>query len=109
MYWDEVGDGGMWGDTAAGLSCAPTEPESGSEENSSSSSGSSSSGSEEEDEEEEEDDSGEQSEDKEEEEEEKRPKRKDKESSHKAVLGTAGRYALERQGDAPRETPTPTP
>uniref|UniRef100_A0A8C3TZI2 AP-3 complex subunit beta n=1 Tax=Catharus ustulatus TaxID=91951 RepID=A0A8C3TZI2_CATUS len=84
----------------AGLSCAPTEPESGSEENgSSSSSGSSSSGTEEDEEEEE--DSGEQSEDKEEEEVEKRPKRKDKEGSHKAVLGSAGRYALGRQGGAP--------
>lgn len=96
-------------DTAAGLSCAPTEPESGSEENgSSSSSGSSSSGSEEEEEEEE--DSGEQSEDKEEEEEEeKRPKRKDKEGSHKAVLGSAGRYALGRRGGAPNKIPTQAP
>lgn len=98
----------MWGDTAAGLSCAPTEPESGSEENgSSSSSGSSSSGSEEEEEEEE--DSGEQSEDKEEQEVEKRPKRKDKEGSHKAVLGSAGRYALGKQGGAPSKTSASAP
>lgn len=98
----------MWGDIAAGLSCAPTEPESGSEENgSSSSSGSSSSDTEEEEEEEE--DSGEQSEDKEEEEEEKKPKRKDKEGSHKAILGSAGRYALGRRGSAPREAFAPAP
>lgn len=99
----------MWEDTAAALSCVPTEPESGSEENgSSSSSGSSSSGTE--DEEEEEEDSEEQSEDKEEEEEEeKRPKRKDKEGSHKAVLGSAGRYALGRWRGAPSKTPTPVP
>lgn len=103
MKWDMGECGGTQ------LSCAPTEPESGSEENgSSSSSGSSSSDTDEEEEEEE--DSGEQSEDKEEEEEEeKRPKSKDKEGSHKAILGSAGRYALGRRGSAPRETSAPAP
>ncbi|XP_066414709.1 AP-3 complex subunit beta-2 isoform X1 [Molothrus aeneus] len=91
FYSDSEGESGP-------TESADSEPESGSEENgSSSSSGSSSSGSEEEDEEEEEDDSGEQSEDKEEEEEEKRPKRKDKEGSHKAVLGTAGSPSEEEE------------
>uniref|UniRef100_A0A8C3XZW3 AP-3 complex subunit beta n=1 Tax=Catharus ustulatus TaxID=91951 RepID=A0A8C3XZW3_CATUS len=86
FYSDSEGESGP-------TESADSEPESGSEENgSSSSSGSSSSGTEEDEEEEE--DSGEQSEDKEEEEVEKRPKRKDKEGSHKAVLGSAGRYAL---------------
>ncbi|XP_054128732.1 AP-3 complex subunit beta-2 isoform X2 [Melozone crissalis] len=90
FYSDSEGESGP-------TESADSEPESGSEENgSSSSSGSSSSGSEEEDEEEEEDDSGEQSEDKEEEE-EKRPKRKDKEGSHKAVLGTAGSPSEEEE------------
>uniref|UniRef100_A0A8C3TZQ7 AP-3 complex subunit beta n=1 Tax=Catharus ustulatus TaxID=91951 RepID=A0A8C3TZQ7_CATUS len=93
FYSDSEGESGP-------TESADSEPESGSEENgSSSSSGSSSSGTEEDEEEEE--DSGEQSEDKEEEEVEKRPKRKDKEGSHKAVLGSAGRYALGRQGGAP--------
>ncbi|XP_074405774.1 AP-3 complex subunit beta-2 isoform X1 [Zonotrichia albicollis] len=91
FYSDSEGESGP-------TESADSEPESGSEENgSSSSSGSSSSGSEEEDEEEEDDDSGEQSEDKEEEEEEKRPKRKDKEGSHKAVLGTAGSPSEEEE------------
>ncbi|XP_036245605.1 AP-3 complex subunit beta-2 isoform X1 [Molothrus ater] len=91
FYSDSEGESGP-------TESADSEPESGSEENgSSSSSGSSSSGSEEEDEEEEEDDSGEQSEDKEEEEEEKRPKRKDKDGSHKAVLGTAGSPSEEEE------------
>ncbi|XP_041325216.1 AP-3 complex subunit beta-2 isoform X5 [Pyrgilauda ruficollis] len=91
FYSDSEGESGP-------TESADSEPESGSEENgSSSSSGSSSSGTEEEDEEEEEEDSGEQSEDKEEEEEEKRPKRKDKEGSHKAVLGTAGSPSEEEE------------
>ncbi|XP_059714097.1 AP-3 complex subunit beta-2 isoform X2 [Haemorhous mexicanus] len=92
FYSDSEGESGP-------TESADSEPESGSEENSSSSSsGSSSSGTEEEDEEEEEEDSGEQSEDKEEEEEEeKRPKRKDKEGSHKPVLGTAGRPSEEEE------------
>ncbi|XP_064244716.1 AP-3 complex subunit beta-2 isoform X3 [Passer domesticus] len=89
FYSDSEGESGP-------TESADSEPESGSEENSSSSSGSSSSGTEEEDEEEEED-SGEQSEDKEEEEEEKRPKRKDKEGSHKAVLGTTGSPSEEEE------------
>ncbi|TRZ18280.1 hypothetical protein HGM15179_008838 [Zosterops borbonicus] len=90
FYSDSEGESGP-------TESADSEPESGSEENgSSSSSGSSSSGSEEEEEEEE--DSGEQSEDKEEEEEEeKRPKRKDKEGSHKAVLGSAGSPSEEEE------------
>ncbi|XP_038003436.1 AP-3 complex subunit beta-2 isoform X2 [Motacilla alba alba] len=93
FYSDSEGESGP-------TESADSEPESGSEENSSSSSsGSSSSGTEEEDEEEEEEDSGEQSEDKEEEEEEKRPKRKDKEGSHKAVLGTAGSPSEEEEED----------
>ncbi|XP_039579442.1 AP-3 complex subunit beta-2 isoform X1 [Passer montanus] len=89
FYSDSEGESGP-------TESADSEPESGSEENSSSSSGSSSSGTEEEDEEEEED-SGDQSEDKEEEEEEKRPKRKDKEGSHKAVLGTTGSPSEEEE------------
>uniref|UniRef100_A0A8C3TZT6 AP-3 complex subunit beta n=1 Tax=Catharus ustulatus TaxID=91951 RepID=A0A8C3TZT6_CATUS len=101
FYSDSEGESGP-------TESADSEPESGSEENgSSSSSGSSSSGTEEDEEEEE--DSGEQSEDKEEEEVEKRPKRKDKEGSHKAVLGSAGRYALGRQGGAPITPPPVQP
>ncbi|XP_066052515.1 AP-3 complex subunit beta-2 isoform X4 [Chamaea fasciata] len=94
FYSDSEGESGP-------TESADSEPESGSEENSSSSSSdSSSSGTEEEEEEEE--DSGEQSEDKEEEEEEeeeeeKRPKRKDKEGSHKAVLGSAGSPSEEEE------------
>ncbi|KAF4804558.1 adaptor related protein complex 3 beta 2 subunit [Turdus rufiventris] len=89
FYSDSEGESGP-------TESADSEPESGSEENgSSSSSGSSSSGSEEEEEEEE--DSGEQSEDKEEQEVEKRPKRKDKEGSHKAVLGSAGSPSEEEE------------
>ncbi|XP_062357199.1 AP-3 complex subunit beta-2 isoform X1 [Cinclus cinclus] len=91
FYSDSEGESGP-------TESADSEPESGSEENgSSSSSGSSSSGTEEEEEEEEED-SEEQSEDKEEEEEvEKRPKRKDKEGSHKAVLGSVGSPSEEEE------------
>ncbi|XP_032926735.1 AP-3 complex subunit beta-2 [Catharus ustulatus] len=89
FYSDSEGESGP-------TESADSEPESGSEENgSSSSSGSSSSGTEEDEEEEE--DSGEQSEDKEEEEVEKRPKRKDKEGSHKAVLGSAGSPSEEEE------------
>ncbi|XP_071298056.1 AP-3 complex subunit beta-2 isoform X1 [Agelaius tricolor] len=102
FYSDSEGESGP-------TESADSEPESGSEENgSSSSSGSSSSGSEEEDEEEEEDDSGEQSEDKEEEE-EKRPKRKDKEGSHKAVLGTTGSPSEEEEEEGAKKAKKKAP
>ncbi|RLW03797.1 hypothetical protein DV515_00006226 [Chloebia gouldiae] len=91
FYSDSEGESGP-------TESADSEPESGSEENSSSSSSGSSSSGTEEEEEEEEEDSGEQSEDKEEEEEEeKRPKRKDKEGSHKAVLGRVGSPSEEEE------------
>uniref|UniRef100_A0A672UKS1 AP-3 complex subunit beta n=1 Tax=Strigops habroptila TaxID=2489341 RepID=A0A672UKS1_STRHB len=97
FYSDSDGESGP---TESADSAVPhAEPESVSEESGSSSSSSSSSGSEEEEEEEEEG-SGEQSEDKEEE--EKRPKRKDKEGSRKAAMGSAGRYPLGKRG-APAE------
>uniref|UniRef100_A0A672UMG5 AP-3 complex subunit beta n=1 Tax=Strigops habroptila TaxID=2489341 RepID=A0A672UMG5_STRHB len=94
-----------------GAGCMGGQGGSVSEESGSSSSSSSSSGSEEEEEEEEEG-SGEQSEDKEEE--EKRPKRKDKEGSRKAAMGSAGRYPLGKRGSSvnpfslnPAVTPPP--
>ncbi|XP_066184740.1 AP-3 complex subunit beta-2 isoform X3 [Sylvia atricapilla] len=103
FYSDSEGESGP-------TESADSEPESGSEENgSSSSSGSSSSGTEEEEEEEE--DSEEQSEDKEEEEEEeeKRPKRKDKEGSHKAILGSAGSPSEEEEEEGAKKAKKKAP